>query len=95
MLDHAVGVLRYISCKYGQRGGVSAISKRGRHNSFLDDEAEMDTFDSGDEDEDQIAQTDIEFVNDEEDPDESPCFYRAIERKTLIQILNQWIYINT
>ena len=73
----------------GKRGGVSAISKRVRHNSFLDDEAEMDTFDSGDEDEDQIAQTDIEFVNDEEDPDESPCFYRAIERKTLIQILNQ------
>ena len=88
-------ILRYISCKDGQRGGVSAISKRVRHNSFLDDEAEMDTFDSGDEDEDQIAQTDIEFVNDEEDPDESPCFYRAIERKTLIQILNQWIYINT
>ena len=55
----------------------------------------MDTFDSGDEDEDQIAQSDIEFVNDEEDPDESACFYRAIERKTLIQILNQWIYINT
>ena len=79
----------------GKRVGVSAISKRVRHNSFLDDEAEMDTFDSGDEDEDQIAQSDIEFVNDEEDPDESACFYRAIERKTLIQILNQWIYINT
>ena len=34
-------ILRYISCKDGQRGGVSAISKRVRHNSFLDDEAEM------------------------------------------------------
>ena len=88
-------ILRYISCKDGQRGGVSAILKRVRHSPFLDVEVEMDTIDSGDEDEDQIAQTDIEFVNDEEDPDESPCFYRAIERKTLIQILNQWIYINT
>ena len=85
----------HLFLEQGKRGGVSAISKRVRHNSFLDDEAEMDTFDSGDEDEDQIAQSDIEFVNDEEDPDESPCFYRAIERKTLIQILNQWIYINT
>ena len=85
----------HLFLEQGKRGGVSAISKRVRHNSFLDDEAEMDTFDSGDEDEIIPTEFDLEFITDEEDPDESACFYRAIERKTLIQILNQWIYINT
>ena len=58
--------------------------KRRRFN-FLSTEAEVDDFENQDDsdDEDQIAQSDIEFVNDEEDPDESACFYRAIDNTSL------------